>query len=147
MSVVARGSVTVAGLAVAGTRNWQTFAIWQGSQPADFELKLEIKFEGLTVDNGIPYRGYTPAPNQLNANASTPAPPPNAKWSLAGYPSDFNFRCNHNGQAPEARTGAHSIDEDLTEFKSKGLIDLQCAGAGTVKISLRNSLLKQMGQN
>jgi hypothetical protein len=145
MSVLARDSVTVAGLAVAGTRNRQTFAIWQGSQPAGFELQLEIKFEGLTANSGSQYRDYISAPNLPIANASTPAPPRHAKWNLAGDPFDFNFPGNYNGQAPEARTAAHSIDEDLT--KSQGLIGLQCAGSGPANISLRNIWLKQMEQN
>jgi len=35
------------------------------------------------------------------------------------------------------------IDEDATKFKPKGVIGLQCAGSGTVKISFRNLWLRR----
>jgi hypothetical protein len=36
------------------------------------------------------------------------------------------------------------IDEDSTKFKPKGLIGLQCAGSGTMRITFRNLWLRTM---
>src|SRR5947208_453988 len=39
------------------------YLIWQGGEPADFELKLEMKGEGAAVNSGIQYRGAITDPN------------------------------------------------------------------------------------
>jgi hypothetical protein len=36
------------------------------------------------------------------------------------------------------------IDEDATKFKPKGLIGLQCAGSGTMRIQFRNLWLRTL---
>jgi len=201
----------------AGTRNPQTFLIWQGGQPADYELKLEVKLEGPTADSGIQYRASMAPPGQGRAAAPgaavpapTPAPaanPQNARWNLGGgYQFDFNFPGDYNGQVVDAGMGARGIvawrgqvvraeegkrprllstlgtldelgafvksgdwnqahliargntlvhminghvmamliDEDLTKLKTKGLIGLQCAGNGGVRISFRNIWLRTL---
>src|SRR5579885_3272590 len=33
------------------------YLIWQGGEPADFEMKLEMKGEGAAVNSGVQYRG------------------------------------------------------------------------------------------
>jgi hypothetical protein len=76
-----------------GTRNGQTFLIWKGGELGDFELKWEIKLEGLTADSGVQYRGG----------------PAQAKWNLTGYQFDFNFPGAYNGQVAEAGPGARGI--------------------------------------
>ncbi|HEY0967138.1 MAG TPA: DUF1080 domain-containing protein [Opitutaceae bacterium] len=182
-----------------GTRNPSTFLIWKGGEPADFELKLEIKMEGATADSGIQYRGYYPTP----AAGATPAP--GAQWAINGYQYDFNFINTFNANLAEAGQGrgviafrgqmvrteagkrprllsqlgtfdglgghyrvndwnqihliargntlvqmmnghvmAILIDEDVTKLKTKGLIGLQCAGPGSVRISFRNVWLKTL---
>ena len=208
-----------------GQRNQQTFLIWSG-EPADYELKLEIKVEGITADSGIQYRAYrtqgqgraagagggAAAPAAPAAGGAAPAggaaaaPAAPNPWNLGGYQFDFNFPGNYNGQLAEAGTGArgiiayrgqvvraeegkrpriistvgtleelggyfkqgdwnqvhlianrnvltHSInghvmailiDEDATKLKTKGLIGLQCAGSGAVKISFRNLWLRTL---
>jgi hypothetical protein len=75
----------------------QTFLVWQGGEPADFELKLEIKLEGPGADSGIQYRSYIAPLNP--GRAGTPPPDPReAKWNLDGYQFDFNFADTYPGQ-------------------------------------------------
>jgi len=83
-----------------GTRNGETFIIWKGGEPENFELKLEIKLEGATADSGIQYRSY-PTPPQ--------SPGPNSKWSLSGYQFDFNFPNNYTGQVVDGGRGNRGI--------------------------------------
>jgi hypothetical protein len=185
----------------AGTRNGQTFLVWQGGEPADFDLKLEIKLEGSAADSGIQYRASRPEPAAAGA---APASNPNAKWNIVGYQFDFNVPGNYNGQIAEAGAGARGViayrgqvvraeagkrprlissvgtldelgghfrlydwnevhliargntltqminghvmailvDEDSAKLKTRGLIGLQCAGTGPVRISFRNIWLK-----
>ena len=40
------------------------YLIWQGGQPADFEMKLEMKGTGAAVNSGIQYRGAILDPNR-----------------------------------------------------------------------------------
>jgi len=84
----------------AAGRFKQTFLVWQGGEPADFELKLEIKLEGAGADSGILYRSVI-AP--LNAGRAG-APPPDqreAKWNLGGYQFDFSFNNAFTGYVVE----------------------------------------------
>lgn len=70
---------------VPASRFAQTFLVWQGGEPADFELKLEIKLEGAGADSGIQYRSHI-AP--LNAGRAGAPPPDPAKRS--GIWADIN---------------------------------------------------------
>src|SRR5271170_1959841 len=38
------------------------YLIWQGGEPADFEMKLEMKGEGARVNSGVQYRGAIQEP-------------------------------------------------------------------------------------
>lgn len=77
-----------------------TFLVWQGGQPADFELKLEIKLEGPLADSGIQYRSFIAPLNPGRAGAPPPDPR-EAKWNLAGYQFDFNLNSTFVGQVAE----------------------------------------------
>lgn len=83
-----------------GTRNGETFIIWKGGEPGNFELKLAIRLEGAGADSGIQYRSYL-------TNAANPAP--NTKWSLSGYQFDFNFPNNYTGQVVDGGRGNRGI--------------------------------------
>jgi hypothetical protein len=104
-----------------GTRNGETFIIWKGGEPENFELKLEIKLEGPTADSGIQYRSYL-APivqgrgggaggtgGQGQGAPALPTNPPNPKWSLGGYQFDFNFANNYTGQVVDGGRGSRGI--------------------------------------
>jgi hypothetical protein len=199
-----------------GTRNAQSYLIWQGGELSDFELKLEIKLEGPTADSGIQYRAYLSLPGQgrgggaAGQTATPPATTPitgrDARWNLDGYQFDLSLPGSNTGLLGETDKGGRGviaflgqivraeegkkprllstvgnieelggnykdndwnqvhliargntfiqminghltamvIDEDKTKFKPKGLLGIQCSGAGPVKISLRNLWLRKL---
>jgi hypothetical protein len=93
----------------SGTTN----IIWRGGEPANFELKLEMKLEGTGANGGVQYRSLSvPA-------KSRPIPPGltdeqkqrmqqneevtlrHAKWNLRGYQADFDYNNKYTGQLYE----------------------------------------------
>jgi hypothetical protein len=64
-----------------------TFLIWKGGTPADFELKLDFKMN--STNSGIQYR------SQLLPDVG--------KWVLKGYQADFDFENRYTGQLYEER--------------------------------------------
>jgi len=93
----------------SGTTN----IIWRGGEPANFELKLEMKLEGTGANGGVQYRSVSvPA-------KSRPIPPgltdeqkqrmqqneeinqKRAKWNLRGYQADFDYNNKYTGQLYE----------------------------------------------
>ncbi|MFN0102959.1 MAG: DUF1080 domain-containing protein [Bryobacteraceae bacterium] len=64
-----------------------TFLIWRGGEPADFELKLDFKMN--STNSGVQYR-------------SAPLPEV-GKWVLRGYQADFDFENRFTGQLYEER--------------------------------------------
>jgi Domain of Unknown Function (DUF1080) len=79
----------------SGTTN----IIWRGGQPANFELKVEMKLEGAGANGGIQYRSLSvpPTPAQL----SNPQAKKFAKWNLQGYQADFDYGNKYTGQLYE----------------------------------------------
>ncbi len=67
------------------TRN--TFLVWRGGNPADFELKLEFRMN--STNSGIQYRSV-----EL---------PEVGKWVLKGYQADIDFQNTYTGQLYEER--------------------------------------------
>ncbi|MSU22511.1 MAG: DUF1080 domain-containing protein [Opitutus sp.] len=64
-----------------------TFIIWRGGAPGDFELKVEYRISD-RGNSGINYRSI-----QLT----------DARWSLAGYQADIDGPSRHTGQNYEER--------------------------------------------
>lgn len=64
-----------------------TFLIWRGGQPADFELKLEYRIN--STNSGVQYRS-----SEL---------PEVGKWVLKGYQADIDFQNTYTGQLYEER--------------------------------------------
>src|SRR6516225_9344649 len=95
------------------------YIIWQGGEPADFEMKLEMKGEGAAVNSGVQYRGAITDPNRprrerapIQGTCPSGAPrgtPPSfesqAKWDMLGAQFDFDGRNNFTGQFYEQATG------------------------------------------
>jgi hypothetical protein len=64
-----------------------TFLIWRGGQPKDFELKLEYRMN--STNSGVQYRSV-----EL---------PEVGKWALKGYQADIDFENRFTGQLYEER--------------------------------------------
>ncbi len=64
-----------------------TFLIWRGGQPKDFELKLEYRIN--STNSGVQYRSV-----EL---------PEVGKWVLKGYQADIDFQNTFTGQLYEER--------------------------------------------
>jgi hypothetical protein len=83
-----------------------TYIVWRGGEPADFELKLDIKTDR-DIHSGVFYRGKVgpnpPRPGaRSNAAAGTrPQPsfavPADPKWNVTGYSLDFDYTRDNNG--------------------------------------------------
>jgi hypothetical protein len=116
-----------------GTRNGETFIIWKGGEPANFELKLEIKLEGAMADSGIQYRSYLaaaaagrgvaagaivgsePGPGGIPGasgslgQGTVAIPQADPRWSVGGYQFDFNYPNNYTGQVVDGGRGNRGI--------------------------------------
>ena len=64
-----------------------TFAVWRGGQPKDFELKVEFRIN--STNSGIQYRSV----ELLDVG----------KWVLKGYQADIDFQNQFTGQLYEER--------------------------------------------
>jgi hypothetical protein len=93
----------------SGTTN----IIWKGGQPANFELKLEMKLEGNGANGGVQYRSLLVPPRLEPLPADTPADQrerrqqqldlakKRAKWNMSGYQADFDYDNKYTGQLYE----------------------------------------------
>jgi hypothetical protein len=66
-----------------------TFCIWKGGSPGDFELRLQYKLTGATGNSGVQYRSV-----EL---------PSVAKWVMKGYQADIDGAQHYTGQVYEER--------------------------------------------
>lgn len=93
----------------SGTTN----IIWRGGEPANFQLKLEMKLEGNGANGGIQYRsahvepklgplpdGLTPQQRQQRQQQQD-LDKKHAKWNIFGYQADFDFDNKYTGQLYE----------------------------------------------
>ncbi|MPY89380.1 MAG: DUF1080 domain-containing protein [Luteitalea sp.] len=67
-----------------------TFLIWRGGEPNDFELKVEFRLHA--TNSGIQIR-----------SARVPAEGDVGQWVLGGYQADIDFENNYTGQIYEER--------------------------------------------
>jgi hypothetical protein len=67
-----------------------TFIIWRGGEPADFDLKVEFRMN--STNSGVQYRSV-----QLPASDTI------GKWVLKGYQADIDFANNYTGMLYEER--------------------------------------------
>ena len=78
-----------------------TFVIWKGGEPADFELKVEYRMSA--TNSGIQFRSThlpqgTPTPTPTNPDAKIAG-----KWVLKGYQADIDFANQFTGMIYEER--------------------------------------------
>lgn len=125
-----------------------TFCIWKGGEPGDFEFKAEYRLTGVNDGNsGIQYRSV-----EL---------PEVAKWVMKGYQADIDLKQRYTGQVYEERNrgflalrgqiayvpdgkksgaiGAVGTDADLRQFIKDGdWNDIHVIARGNTLIQLIN---------
>ena len=67
-----------------------TFLIWRGGEPADFELKVEFRVDA--TNSGVQFR-----------SVQLPPGPDVGKWVMKGYQADIDFANQYTGQIYEER--------------------------------------------
>jgi hypothetical protein len=72
-----------------------TFVIWRGGEPADFELKLEYRMS--STNSGIQFRSSHVPPGGEGRGAVA------GKWVLKGYQADIDFANQFTGMIYEER--------------------------------------------
>jgi hypothetical protein len=73
-----------------------TFVIWRGGEPADFELKLEFRMN--STNSGIQFRSqHVPQGTQSGRGSVA------GKWVLKGYQADIDFNNQFTGMIYEER--------------------------------------------
>ena len=73
-----------------------SFLIWRGGEPADFELKLEFRIDA--TNSGIQFRSVQiPEGTQIGAGIRAD------KWVMKGYQADIDFNNQWTGQIYEER--------------------------------------------
>jgi 3-keto-disaccharide hydrolase len=96
----AEGNVLVGTTTEANPLKENTFVIWRGGEPADFELKVEYRMSA--TNSGIQFRsvhlpqGTAPNPNNPDAKIA-------GKWVLKGYQADIDFANQFTGMIYEER--------------------------------------------
>jgi hypothetical protein len=70
-----------------------TFVIWRGGEPADFELKLEFRMNA--TNSGVQYRSQQIQPGGPEKVTG--------KWVLKGYQADIDFANQYTGMLYEER--------------------------------------------
>ena len=86
----AEGGAIVGQSTPANPVKQNTFVIWRGSEPKDFELKVEFKMSA--TNSGIQVR-----------SVQLPAGPDVGKWVMKGYQADIDFANQYTGQIYEER--------------------------------------------
>ena len=71
-----------------------SFLIWKGGTPGDFELKVELKMN--STNSGIQYRSKMLPPNEGQPDGT-----PGHAWRLGGYQMDMDFGNQFSGQLYE----------------------------------------------
>jgi len=103
----------IVGMSSAEHPSGTTNIVWRGGQPANFELKLEMKLEGDGANGGVQYRSLmAPVRTQTLPADLTPEQrarrqqqmdlaQKRAQWNMSGYQADFDFKNQYTGQLYE----------------------------------------------
>jgi hypothetical protein len=73
-----------------------TFLIWRGGEPADFELKVEFRMD--STNSGIQFRSVHLPQGTRDGDREVAG-----KWVLKGYQADIDFGNTYTGQIYEER--------------------------------------------
>jgi hypothetical protein len=91
----AEGGMLVGTTTAANPLKENTFVIWQGGEPGDFELKLEYNMSA--TNSGVQFRSTRVPPGGEGRGAVT------GKWVLKGYQADIDFNNQFTGMIYEER--------------------------------------------
>src|SRR5688572_5429681 len=91
----AEGGMIVAETTAANPLKENTFLIWRGGEPADFELKLEVRMS--STNSGVQIRSQHVPPGGEGRGAVT------GKHVLKGYQADIDFDNRYTGMIYEER--------------------------------------------
>jgi hypothetical protein len=122
------GAITA--ISTAERRVGSTHIVWMGGEPADFELKLQMKLDG-DIHSGIAYRSYVDLARGTAAGArrqpvpggaapaagaargavtrNPPAIPADPRWTLYGPGLDFDYDRQMAGNVEERGTPRREI--------------------------------------
>ncbi|HVW10164.1 MAG TPA: DUF1080 domain-containing protein [Bryobacteraceae bacterium] len=122
-----------------------TFIIWRGGEPADFELKAEVKAEGAGANTGIQYRSKNEVPTfgRGGAGGGGRGTAPDPRWQVAGYQADFDFVNRFSGQLMDSSNarfiltprGTVVVSEEGQPAKTLAYLGDYSELAGYVKIN------------
>ena len=96
----AEGNVLVGTTTEANPLKENTFVIWRGGEPSDFELKVEYRMS--STNSGIQFRS-THLPQGTSPNPNNPDAKIAGKWVLKGYQADIDFANQFTGMIYEER--------------------------------------------
>ena len=92
----AEGGMLVGETTAANPIKQNSFVIWRGGEPADFELKLEYRMN--STNSGIQFRSQ-----QLQSGAGDGRGGTIGQWVLKGYQADIDFANQFTGMIYEER--------------------------------------------
>ena len=98
----AEGGALVGQTTDANPLKENTFLIWRGGEPADFELKVEYRMNA--TNSGIQFRSVQLPPGTTRAIRTTIA----GKWVLKGYQADIDFANQFTGRSTRSAAAASS---------------------------------------
>ena len=93
----AEGGAIVGQTTAANKLTENTFAIWRGGEPADFELKLEYRIDA--ANSGIQVRSVHLPAGTTDGNGDAV----NGRWVMKGYQADIDVGNRYTGQIYEER--------------------------------------------
>ena len=94
----AEGDTLVGTTTEANPLKENTFVIWRGGEPGDFELKVEFRMS--STNSGIQFRSvHLPQGTKPNPDGAAIA----GKWVLKGYQADIDFANQFTGMIYEER--------------------------------------------
>jgi Domain of Unknown Function (DUF1080). len=96
----AEGNVLVGTTTEANPLKENTFVIWRGGEPADFELKVEYRMSA--TNSGIQFRSVH-LPQGTQTDPKNPDAKIAGKWVLKGYQADIDFANQFTGMIYEER--------------------------------------------
>ena len=98
-----------------------TFLIYKGGQPADFELRLKVRYQG--GNTGVQYRSHRVESKEND-------------WVVGGYQADLGGGKNHNGKLYEERgRGALANIGETVTVHADGKKEVVKTDADAVKVS------------